>query len=62
MARPVEKRTVRTYRRDVEHLSRLRTAIRMDTDLGKKLATKAVTEIDTLTDTLLAIIKESEPG
>jgi len=62
MSRPVKRRTVQSYRRDVEHLTRLRTAIKLDSKLDKSLAQKAFSEIDTLMNTLVDLIVEREKG
>jgi len=49
MARPILVRTVRTYQRDVEHLGRLRTALRLDTTIDPAIADRAAKLIDKLT-------------
>lgn len=56
MARPVSLRTERTYRRDVEHLSRLRTAIQLDLELESEVVIKACEQIDALTRTIRQLI------
>lgn len=58
MSRPVKGRTVVSYRRDVESLNRLRTALKLDSKLPKPLVAKASTEIDTLVDTLIKLIEQ----
>jgi hypothetical protein len=60
MPRPVKRRTVQSYRRDVETLTRLQTAIKLDSKLGKPLATKACKDIDTLMGTLIELIRSQE--
>ena len=60
MPRPIKKRTAKSYRRDVEALGRLRTAIQVDLDIDRDLQTNAITEIDTLITTLAAIIRNTE--
>lgn len=59
MARPVKKRTVVSYRRDVEALTRLRSAIKLDPDLTKPLADKTCVDIDTLIDSINELIKHT---
>jgi hypothetical protein len=60
MPRPVKRRTVQSYRRDVETLTRLQTAIKLDSKLGKTLAIKACKDIDTLMSTLIELIRSQE--
>lgn len=61
MPRPVKRRTVVSYRRDVEHLTRLRTAIKLDINkLGTDLAEKTCQEIDTLMNRLVDCIAKVE--
>jgi hypothetical protein len=61
MPRPVKRRTVVSYRRDVEHLTRLRTAIKLDSHrLGTDLAEKTCSDIDTLLNRLVDCISKVE--
>jgi len=52
MARPVKKRTGRSYARDVETLVRLRAAIQLDTTIGEGDTSKAAAQIDGLIETI----------
>ncbi len=60
MPRPVKRRTVQSYRRDVETLTRLQTALKLDSKLGKKLVVRACQEIDILMNTLIELIRTQE--
>ncbi len=60
MPRPVKRRTVVSYRRDVEHLTRLRTAIKLDSHRLGDLAEKTCTDIDTLLNRLVDCIRKVE--
>jgi len=46
MARPILKRTLKTYERDIASLRRLRVAIALDASLDKGRAAFAIREID----------------
>jgi len=48
MSRPIKRRNVKSYSRDIESLGRLRTAIIMDTTLDWTNASEAVEQIDRL--------------
>jgi len=60
MPRPVKRRTVQSYRRDVETLTRLQTALKLDSKLEKHLVIKAGQEIDMLMNTLIELIRSQE--
>ncbi len=60
MPRPVKRRTVVSYRRDVEHLTRLRTAIKRGSHRLGDLAEKTCTDIDTLLNRLVDCIRKVE--
>jgi hypothetical protein len=60
MPRPVKRRTVQSYRRDVETLTRLQTALKLDSKLEKPLVIKAGQEIDMLMNTLIELIRSQE--
>lgn len=60
MSRPVKARTVQSYRRDVEHLTRLRTALKLDAKLEKILVQKTCLQIDTLMNLLIELIRAQE--
>lgn len=60
MSRPVKRRTVQSYRRDVENLNRLRVAIKLDTQLDRTLSDKACLEIDKLMATVIDLINQVE--
>lgn len=60
MPRPVKRRTVQSYRRDVETLTRLQTALKLDSKLEKQLVIKAGQEIDMLMNTLIELIRSQE--
>jgi hypothetical protein len=60
MPRPVKKRTAKTYRRDVEALGRLRTALLVDLEIDSDLRKQALDNIDTLIGSLAEILKEHE--
>lgn len=57
MARPVKLRTAATYQRDIEHLTRLRMAIRLDKVIPLKDRKKAFVQIDALTNTIVELIE-----
>lgn len=57
MSRPIKKRTAKSYRRDVESLVRLHTAIRLDENLPKEKARDAMSKIDNLIDSLKELIE-----
>lgn len=52
MVRPVKVRTAETYRRDIENLSRLRSAIRLDVSIESDDQKAICEKIDNLTDDL----------
>jgi hypothetical protein len=58
--RPVQKRDQRTYARDIEHLSRLRIAIQLDSSLDVGKADKACKDIDRLTKSILELVRGLE--
>lgn len=60
MARPIKKRTAKSYQRDVEVLGRLRTAIQIDGDVDFALQSKALENIDALIATLAAILQKQQ--
>ena len=60
MSRPVKARTVQSYRRDVEHLTRLRTALKLDAKLEKILVQKTCLQIDALMNLLIELIRAQE--
>lgn len=60
MPRPVKRRTVQSYRRDVETLTRLQTALKLDSKLEKSLVTKTCQEIDMLMNSLIELIRSQE--
>ena len=55
---PVKKRTTKSYQRDVEHLTRLRTAIRLDVSLDVGSVDKACASIDSLMKDLANLIRQ----
>lgn len=55
---PVKKRTTKSYQRDVEHLTRLRTAIRLDVSLDIGSVDKACASIDSLMKDLANLIRQ----
>jgi hypothetical protein len=55
---PVKKRTTKSYQRDVEHLTRLRTAIRLDVTLDMTSADRACEAIDALMKNLATLIRQ----
>jgi len=52
MARLVKKRTPQSYRKDIDNLGRLRTAILIDRDLSADLVMEATKGVDSLIETL----------
>lgn len=48
MARPVKRRNVKSYQRDIEALGRLRTALVMDSSLDWTLVKSTIENIDSL--------------
>lgn len=56
--RPVKKRTTKTYMRDVEAITRLRTAILLDQSLLQTDAREAVNAIDVLIEKIAKFIVE----
>jgi hypothetical protein len=61
MPRPVKRRTVVSYRRDVEHLTRLRSALKLDSSkLGNSLVEQTCQDIDTLLNRLVDCIRKVE--
>ncbi len=59
MPRPVVPRTRRTYQRDLEALSRLRTAIMIDMTLTREAQRVVVKQIDGLTTALVELFEQS---
>ncbi len=57
MSRPVKGRTVKSYRRDVETLTRLRMALKLDSKLPKPLVEKTCKEIDTLVNSIIELMQ-----
>jgi hypothetical protein len=55
--RPIKKRTVKSYTRDIEAIGRLRTAIYMDSSLERKESDEAVALIDKLVRRLATFVK-----
>jgi hypothetical protein len=62
MPRPIIKRTTKSYKRDIEALTRLRTAIKLDRELDQNLAGSALTDIDKLIDSIWKLAELREPG
>jgi hypothetical protein len=60
MSRPVKRRTIKSYGRDIEHLTRLRTAIKLDRTLTNPLAETTCLQIDTLMSHLIELIRMQE--
>ena len=59
MARPVKKRVVKSYFRDIETLGRLRTALLQDTTCDWTVAKNAISQIDALTSSLRELARKS---
>jgi len=55
MSRPIKRRRVENYNRDVEALGRLRTAIMQDTSLDATAINDAITDIDRLMKSLITL-------
>lgn len=55
MSRPIKKRNVKSYTRDIESLGRLRTAIMMDQSLDWAHANKSIQQIDKLIASLIEL-------
>jgi hypothetical protein len=55
MARPILKRTLKTYERDIAALRRLRTAIALDASLETRRSKAAVSEIDRCVKVLIEL-------
>lgn len=60
MPRPVKGRTAKTYKRDVESLTRLRMALKLDSKLPKPQVEKVTKEIDILVNSLVELIQLQE--
>lgn len=60
MPRPVKGRTAKTYKRDVESLTRLRMALKLDPKLPKPRVDKVSREIDTVINSLVELINLQE--
>jgi len=59
MARPIMRRNVQSYKRDIESLGRLRTAMLMDHTLDWTMVQKAVKDIDQLVRRLIELSESS---
>jgi len=57
VAPKIGRRTAKSYQRDVEHISRLRIALRTDATLNQEDVTSAVIAIDALERTLYTILR-----
>lgn len=62
MARPVKTRTADTLRRDVESLTRLRSALMLDKSLDAARVKETVGLIDSLTNKLVDLIHAPRPA
>jgi hypothetical protein len=60
MARPIQKRTSKSYQRDIEALTRLRTAIKLDRHLDPTLVNTAITDIDKLVDSVWKLAENQD--
>lgn len=56
MPRPILKRTAKSYQVEIERLGRLRTALRLDTELSDSEYQDAVAKIDVLTNALMRFV------
>jgi hypothetical protein len=59
MSRPIKKRTVKSYRRDIEALVRLRTAICLDDKAEPTQARTAIKKIDECVRALLPLARSA---
>ena len=60
MARPVKARGTEAYRRDIQTLTRLRTALILDKTANEVDAREAIRCIDALTETLAKLMPHDE--
>ena len=60
MARPVKPRGSKAYRRDIQTLTRLRTALILDKTASESDAREAIRCIDELTETLVKLMPHDE--
>jgi hypothetical protein len=60
MARPIKKRTAKSYTRDAEHLNRLRMAIRLDPSVDADTMVVAFRQIEALIETLSTLALSAE--
>lgn len=58
MPRPVRRRTAEGYKRELEAITRLRTAVLMDSTIDKPLSKQLIADIDKLTDTILLVVRK----
>jgi hypothetical protein len=62
MARPVKIRNADTYRRDIENLTRLRTAVRLDRNIEADVQHDIFKDIDSLMDALDRLMRACGPA
>lgn len=58
MARPVQQRTSKSYARDGEHLTRLRTAVQFDARIPLDRRKEVVHKIDDVIESLATLVGE----